>query len=128
MYSTGNHIQCLVITYNIKENERIFKYVQQNHFSVFLQLTRHCRSAILKYKKRRERMDSKNLVLQKLGLCVLVDLSVSMHQGKHVPLFWPSLLAAASMELSIVRFKEIYKPLINYSFLWHQMFKAFPCR
>ena len=45
LYSTGNYIQYLVITYNGKEYEKEYKYVQLNHFAVYLKLT-HCKSTI----------------------------------------------------------------------------------
>ena len=52
LYSTRNHIQYLVITYNGKESEKEYIYiyinVELNHFAVFL---KHCKSTILQFKK-----------------------------------------------------------------------------
>ena len=53
MYSTGNYIQYLVITYNGKESEKEYiyiyiyicmYYVQLNHFAVHL---KHCKATML---------------------------------------------------------------------------------
>ena len=53
MYSTGNHIQYLVITYNGKESEKVhienILYIKLNHFAVYLKLTQHCESTILQF-------------------------------------------------------------------------------
>ena len=50
LYSTGNHIQYLIITYNGKEYI-FFLYIKLNHFAVHLKLTQHCNSRMLQFKK-----------------------------------------------------------------------------
>ena len=63
LYSTGNYIQNPVINCNWKEYEREYIYthtyihIKWNHFSVHQQLTQHCKSTIIK-KKRKERKPS----------------------------------------------------------------------
>ena len=47
LYSTGNYIQYLVITYNRKESEKEHIYVYTNHFAAHLKLTQHCKLTIL---------------------------------------------------------------------------------
>ena len=62
LYSTGNHIQYLTMTYNEKESEKeyiyiyIYIYIKLNRFAVYLKLTQHCKSIIcqLKYKFGKE--------------------------------------------------------------------------
>ena len=39
LYSTGNYIQYLIITYNGKEFEKIYIYIKLSHFAVHLKLT-----------------------------------------------------------------------------------------
>ena len=39
MYSTGNYIQYLVITYNGKESKKEYIYSLLNHFAVYLKIT-----------------------------------------------------------------------------------------
>ena len=43
VYSTGNYIQYLVITYNGKESENdyIYIHIYVNHFAVHMKLTQH---------------------------------------------------------------------------------------
>ena len=58
MYSIGRYIQCLVITYNGKEYEKeyiyiyiyeyLYIYIKLNHVALYLKLTQHCKSPILK--------------------------------------------------------------------------------
>ena len=62
LYSTGNYIQYLIITYNGKEYEReyiymriyicvyIYIYMKPNCFAVHLKLTQYCKSTILQLK------------------------------------------------------------------------------
>ena len=45
LYSTGNYIRYLIITYNGKESEKI--YIQLNHFGIYLKLTQYFKSTIL---------------------------------------------------------------------------------
>ena len=51
LYSTGNYIQFLVITYMGKESETEYINILLNHFAVYLKLTPHCKSARLQSKK-----------------------------------------------------------------------------
>ena len=60
LYSTGNYIQYLVITYNEKESEKyiytyvciyLYIHIWLNHFAVHLKLTQCCKSPILQFKK-----------------------------------------------------------------------------
>ena len=44
MYSTGNYIQCFIITYKEKESEK--EYICLNHCAVCLKLTQHCKSTM----------------------------------------------------------------------------------
>ena len=48
LYNTGNHVQCLVITCNVKQCEKI----QLIHFASFLKPTQNCKSTVLQFKKR----------------------------------------------------------------------------
>ena len=50
LYSTGNCIQYLVITYNGKESEK--EYKETNHFAEHLKLTQHCKSTLYFNKKK----------------------------------------------------------------------------
>ena len=45
-YSTGNHIQYLVINHNGNEYEKECKYAQLNHFAVQYKLAQLCKSTI----------------------------------------------------------------------------------
>ena len=47
LYSTGNYIQYLIITYNGKVSEKEYIYMYLNHFAVHL---KHCTSTILQLK------------------------------------------------------------------------------
>ena len=59
LYSTGNYIQYLIITYSEKEHEkRIYVYVELNHFAVYQKLTQHCKSTIFQLKKLQIRKNS----------------------------------------------------------------------
>ena len=44
LYSVGNYIQYLAITYTGKESE---KYIHLNHFVIHLKVTQYCKSTIL---------------------------------------------------------------------------------
>ena len=50
MYSTGNYIQYLVITYNGKESGKeylyLYIYMKLNHFAVYQKLMQHCKSTV----------------------------------------------------------------------------------
>ena len=46
MYSTGNYIQQLVITYNGKESKKEYTYIYVTYFAVNLKLIQHCKSTI----------------------------------------------------------------------------------
>lgn len=46
LYNTGNNIQYLIITYTKKE------YIYQNHFTINLKVTPHCKSAIFLFFKK----------------------------------------------------------------------------
>ena len=50
LYSTGNYIQCLIITYNGKESEK--EHMYYNQFSVHLKLTQPYKSTILQFKEK----------------------------------------------------------------------------
>ena len=53
LYSTGNHIQLLVIEHD-EDNmrKRMHIYVKLGHFAVQQKLTEHCKSAIIKKLKK----------------------------------------------------------------------------
>ena len=48
-YSTGNYIQCLVITYNGKESEKEYIYISESLCCAHL---KHCKSTILQFLKK----------------------------------------------------------------------------
>ena len=47
LYSTGNYIQYLIITYNGKKSKKEYTYITENHFDVHPKLTQQCKSTIL---------------------------------------------------------------------------------
>ena len=52
LHSTKNYIQHHIITYNEKEYEKEYIYIYITEFSVHPKLTQHCKSTILKLKKK----------------------------------------------------------------------------
>ena len=63
LYSTGNYIQYLVITYNGKESERVYIHILLNHLAAHLKLTQHCKLTIFQFLKKRN-TTTKNMMLQ----------------------------------------------------------------
>ena len=58
LFSTGNHIQHLVTTYNEKESEKLL-----SHFAVYLKLKICCKSMILHFKNCLKKNDLKIFVI-----------------------------------------------------------------
>ena len=51
LYSTGNHIQFLIITYNRKESEYIYIYISLNIIESLYTQNQHTKLTVLQFKK-----------------------------------------------------------------------------
>ena len=51
LYSIGNDIQYLIITYDEKNLKKEYVYIELNHFTAYLKQTQHCQSTIVQEKK-----------------------------------------------------------------------------
>ena len=59
MYSTGNYIHHLIITYNGKESEKAYIYRSEQYNNHFTVLLKYCESTIFQFEKQLQRKINK---------------------------------------------------------------------